>query len=253
MRTRVAVAIAQMLLAAVAADRAAEAQSSRIPEPRFEVASVYFNKRFDCAGPWNFAVSYGTVTARNAPLLRIISRAYNLTDDQVKGPSWLDSRCYDINAKTSGTTGDAELMAMLRALLRERLHLQAHIESEARPVYLLSIDKGGIRMPAEGGEIPPPPIPGDGRVLFMAKTLKDLCERLGKVTGRPVVDRTGLQGKFIIALTYAPYDSANADANGPRADIFSAVRDQLGLRLEPGVANAAILKVDAVQKLPEAN
>ena len=87
------------------------------PELRFDAASVRLNQTAGCRGRWDFSASRGTVSAQNAPLLRIVSRAYNLTDDRIVGPAWLDSECYDITAKAAKEATDRDLMAMLQGLL----------------------------------------------------------------------------------------------------------------------------------------
>src|SRR5690242_6893544 len=96
--------------------------------PRFEVASVRLHHTAECEGRWDFTASHGAVNAQNAPLLRIVSRAFELTDDRVSGPSWMESACYDIRAKAPAGTPDGDLMPMLQSLLRERLHLVAQRE-----------------------------------------------------------------------------------------------------------------------------
>ena len=229
------------------------AQTPKKPDLRFDVASVRLNKRFACAGPWDFSAAHDTVRAVNAPLLRIVSRAYRLTDDRIKGPSWLDSQCYDITAKAGPGGGPApDLMSMLQTLLRERFHLAGSLVSDRRPVFALVVDQDGLKLPRDGEKIARPQPDVDGKVLFMAKTLRDLCERLGKVAGRPVIDQTGLQGKFVIVLSYPP-DSNTGDPDGSRADIFSAVREQLGLRLEAREGIVEVLKIDSIDKIPSAN
>lgn len=222
------------------------ASCSAWAQQRFDVASVRVNRDSGCQGRWDFVAEHGTVTAENAPLLRIVSRAYELTDDRVSGPAWLTSECYDIRAKAlAGEVPERELMAMLRELLKERLHLGAHHESSERPVFALLPDKGGVKITVDGDG--PIPTVKEGRVLFMARTLHDLCERLGAVAGRPVVDRTGLTGRYVIVLTYSPLGSTSGD------DIFTAVREQLGLRLESQRAPVDVLKIDSVGKVPTEN
>jgi uncharacterized protein (TIGR03435 family) len=102
----------------------------------FEVASVRQNKIYSCQGRWDFRYSHGTVTAENAPLWRIISRAFHMTDDRVTGPAWLDSECYDIRAKASGAVADQDLLGMLQRLLAERFH----VEPQRGVVEVLKID-----------------------------------------------------------------------------------------------------------------
>ena len=231
----------------------------RFRELRFDVASVRANREKRCMGAWDFSASHGTVTAVNAPLLRIVSRAWNLTDDRVSGPAWMDSECYDIKAKAAADTTRPELMAMLRELLKERFHVAAYTESEERPVFVLSIDKSGLKMQPYSDKASAPP--SNGGILFMARHLPDLCERIGKVTGRPVIDKTGLDGDYMIALTYLTFtypafsDPAFSYMDPPNStsDIFSAVREQLGLQLRPQRGVVDVLKIDSTDKIPTGN
>lgn len=194
------------------------------------------------------------VTAENAPLLRIISRAFNLTDDRISGPAWIDSECFDIKAKASTPdVPDRDLQPMLQELLKERFHLSAHNDSEMRTAFALLQDKAGVKMRPDGETVAVPPSSSSARILFMAKTLDDLCERLGKVTGRPVIDRTGLHGKYMIVLSYLPLGTTSIDPSDPAADIFSAIREQLGLRLESQREPVSILTIDKIDKIPTEN
>jgi uncharacterized protein (TIGR03435 family) len=223
-------------------------------QPPFEVASVRPNRTSACAGRWDFSAARGAVTAENAPLRRILSRAYNLTDDRVSGPSWLDTECYDIRAKAPSGTADRELTPMLQALLAERFHLVAAVESAERPVYALVVDKDGSKLRPFGEKVLLPRSANPAQVLFMARHMRDLCERLGKVTGRPVIDRTGLEdADYQIELIYLPSVPAESDPADPAADIFSAVRTQLGLRLDPQHAPVEILRIQSIDKVPTAN
>lgn len=221
---------------------------------RFDVASVKPNRTAGCRGRWEFSTAHGTLTAHNAPLLRIISRAYHLTDDRVSGPAWIESECYDINAKAAGHVPERDLMRMLQSLLEERFHLVAHRVSDERPILALVIDKGGSKLrPYGDNRSAPSPTPG-GSVLFMVRHLPDLCERLGKVTGRPVVDKTGLGGgDYSIVLTYDPFGSTAVDPSQPESNIFAAVREQLGLRLEAQRAVVDTLKIAGIEKVPSGN
>jgi len=241
--------LATRIAAVLFALAAAHAQSSEL---RFDAASVKQNHASDCRGRWDFAVSHATVTAENAPLRRIISRAYQLTDDRISGPAWIDSQCYDIRAKAPAGASDSDLMVMLQRLLVERFHLIARRESNERPVFFLVIDKGGTKLSADGDKNSKPAA-GDGRVLFMARHLPDLCERLATVAGRPVLDKTGLDGSYQIEFTYVPFGTVAGDPSETGSDIFSAVRDQLGLKLEAQRAMVEILKIESIDKVPTRN
>ncbi len=232
---------------------ALSAQTSAPPALRFEVASVKPNRTLACRGRWDFNVWHGAVTAENAPLLRIVSRAFNLSDDRVSGPGWLDSQCYDIRAKAPAHALNRDIMPMLQTLLRERFHLAAQLQPGERPIFALVVDKGGSKLRPFGDPVPKPASANEGTVLFMARHLPDLCERLGKVTGRPVIDETGLTGDFQIELTYLPFGSLQSDPADPAADVFTAVRNQLGLKLEARRGMVDILKIDSVEKVPTGN
>jgi uncharacterized protein (TIGR03435 family) len=245
--------IRNALAAMVALSCFLHAQPRALPQPRFEVASVRMNRTAACLGRWDFRTSHGTLTAENAPLRRIISRAYQLTDDRVSGPSWIDSQCYDIRAKASGDAADRDLMPMLQTLLVERFHLVADRESEERPVFALVVDQGGSKLQPYGAKVSVPTSAGARPILFMARHLQDLCERLGMVTGHPVIDKTGLGGDYQIELTYLPYGSSDTDPSDAALEIFSAVRNQLGLRLDPQRAKVDVLKIQSVDKVPTQN
>jgi uncharacterized protein (TIGR03435 family) len=241
------------LLAAMGAHWSLYGQTAALPDLHFDVASVRQNRTAACKGRWDLRYAHGVVTAENAPLRRIISRAFNMTDDRVAGPAWLDSECYDIRAKASNTVPDKDLLRMLEGLVRERFHMIAHRESDERPIFALFVDKDGPKLHAYGDNVPVPSPTTDGRVLFMVRHVPDLCERIGKVMGRPVVDKTGLNGDYVIVLTYLPFIATGGDPSDPPSDILSAVRDQLGLRLESQRGVVEILKIDAIDKVPTEN
>jgi uncharacterized protein (TIGR03435 family) len=185
-------------------------------------------------------------------MLRIVSRAFGLTDDRVAGPSWMDSHCYDIHAKAPAGSSDRDLMPMLQTLLRERFHMEVQRESIERPVFLLVADAGGAKIPPFGAKIDPP-AGTEGKTFFAARRLPDLCERLGKVAGRPVIDKTGLTGDYQIELFYLPFSAGDGDLSDSPFDIFAAVRNQLGLRLNPQHAPVETLSVVNADKVPVRN
>ncbi len=127
-------------LLVIPAVAALHAQTPPAALPRFEVASVRINQSQACRGRWDIRLSHGTLTAENAPLKRIISRAYRLTDDRISGPRWLDSECYDITAKAGADLAERDVMPMLQSLLVERFRLDAELDSSERPVLALMVD-----------------------------------------------------------------------------------------------------------------
>ena len=127
----------------------------------------------------------------------------------------------------------------------------ARHEEDQRPFLRLVVDAGGTKLRNYGEAAPATPMNTDGRVVFMARHMPDLCERLGKVTGRPVVDKTGLTGDYMIVLSYLPLGLNGSEDGG--SDIVTAVREQLGLRLEQQRGLVDIVKVLGIDKLPTRN
>lgn len=144
-------------------------------------------------------------------------------------------------------------MRMLQSLLRTRFHLVAHAESAERPIFALLVDKGGVKIPSYGDHVPVKPRNADGSILIMVRHMPDLCENIGKALGRPVIDETGLNGDYYIVLTYLPFGVTSHDPSDSAPDILSAVRDQLGLRLESRRGVVEILKVDSIDRIPTEN
>jgi uncharacterized protein (TIGR03435 family) len=142
---------------------------------------------------------------------------------------------------------------MLQGLLTERFHMVAYRDSDERPIFALLVDTGGPKIHTYGDRVQAPPATTDGKILFMVRHMPDLCERIGKVMGRPVIDKTGLDGDYAIILTYLPFGATGSDPSDPASDILSAVRDQLGLRVESQRGTVEILKVDSIDKVPTEN
>jgi uncharacterized protein (TIGR03435 family) len=193
----------------------------------------------------------------NVSLRKIISRAYSLAEDRVSGPAWIESECYDIVAKAPADAPDEALMPMLQVLLRDRFDLVTHQETAEMPIFALVVDRNGPKVheyhPGDSPSVPSSIKPG--KVFFMVGgPMSALTERLSLIVGRTVVDKTGLQGEYRIPLSYAPLSAASAvDMADTGSDIFSAVREQLGLRLDAQKGNVEILKIDRANKVPVEN
>lgn len=257
----------------------------------FEVASV---KVADPAGGGRGAGKAGRgggagtadptrFTRRNATLAGLIQTAYSVQPYQVIGPPWLASEHYDIVAKVpEGTTRD-EQWVMLRNLLATRFALKVHRENREMDTYDLVIAKGGKKfkestkddpLPAADAKITVGPDgypvlpPGIGEVtwpkgnswiyvLHEQISIAALIARFSRDFQRPINDRTGLSGKFDIALHWAPEMSASAGEPGTAPDpeplIFDALQSQLGLKLESKKAPVEVIVVDHADKIPVEN
>jgi uncharacterized protein (TIGR03435 family) len=241
-------------------------------QPKFETASV---KRID-RGVIHNSMGPGTVTLRGDPLKIILMEAFQVKTYQVVGPGWLDEDCFEIVAKMpEGATSD-QIPAMLRALLVERFHLAARKENQPHPVYALVVDKGGPKFKDASlnfrsiGLRP-------GQVMFRAATdttgfkgsitMARLAHFLSGKLDRPVQDFTGLTGTYDIDLAWtpdptidrpSPQPSAFAEAGStspadPKPTLFTAIRESLGLKLEPRREPVEMLVIDRVDRIPTEN
>lgn len=210
-------------------------------------------------------------SAKYTTMSQMVQFAYNLQAKQVvDAPGWLDSATYDIEAQAAtGEPTAAEFREMMQRLLAERLGMKKHWEPRTMPAYELVVAKGGPKLqPAKvesraKAEIPPGVRVQRGphlwlRVLGVGGTMPELAAELQRVEfDRPVVDRTGIKGEFdfeMSATSTKPFFLGELPDPGEDAPplIFTAIQEQLGLRLEPVKTAVQCLVVDAVQR-PSAN
>jgi uncharacterized protein (TIGR03435 family) len=216
--------------------------------------------------------AYGTFANGPAPDPRML---------QVVGaPQWIESEVFDVNARPSGQASlDQMYGPMLQTLLEDRFGLRIHRETREVPVYILTVDSGGPRLPAtapgtcaqfDPANPPPQPRNGQAPVALCGRTsirrngpvltIDAFGVQMGRFAGitlsvraeldRPVIDRTGLEGMFDVHLAFKP-DLAAAAQDGSAAagdaapSIFTALRE-LGLKLSPGKGPVEVLVVDRI-------
>jgi bla regulator protein blaR1 len=245
-----------------ASDQAAEATSE------FEVASIRLNKTgLPRRGSMEFSRGGERFTATNMPLGPLILTAYNITVRQISVPASFPDDRYDIAAKADRPLSPAEMRHMLQQLLVDRFKLVVHREIKEIPVYALAIGKGGqkLRQSQERESEATPRTPsraggtelGTGHIIFKNESMPDFAWALSRTidTGdRVVVDQTGLVGNYDFELTFGRDNEPTAGADGRESatpqlpSIFSALQDQLGLRLEPTKASVEFLVVVHVEK-----
>jgi uncharacterized protein (TIGR03435 family) len=182
------------------------------------------------------------------PVMWALEYAYHLKDLQISGaPAWLNAfdSAYDMEGRPSGSVTDEQCRLMVQSLFADRFKLAAHPEMKESSVYLLTIGKNGTKL-REGGGVR---INGSVEVDALGKpaypgglTLPQLVSRLADYAGRPVVDRTGLAGKYGITLDFGRTDGDD------RPSIFTAVQEQLGLKLEAAKAPIEMLVIDHIEK-----
>jgi uncharacterized protein (TIGR03435 family) len=231
------------------------------------------------------------LTATNVTLKILIKMAYGVEDDQIlAAPSWFDSQTYDIEAKVdtsevselSKLSGD-ERMIMFQKLLADRFKLALHRETKELPVYALVIAKNGPKLKeAKPGDTYANGLKGlDGkpaghagmmmwgrdRLTGQVITIASMVPPLSQQLGRTVQDRTGLTGNYDIELHWTPDNAAGsimgpprdraasdsgAAAESPEPSFFTAIQEQLGLKLESRKAPVGVLVIDHAET-PAAN
>jgi uncharacterized protein (TIGR03435 family) len=198
------------------------------------------------------------LTRTGCTLEQLVAQAYDLKPYQVhlKGPSWVDSDRYVIQARLAAPATDAEMMRMLQPVLAARFHLSVHWENRPAPVYFLEMASHGPKLALatntkQCGQV----FVREGIVRADCVTMDDIVEVLEQFVAkdRPVVNRTGLNhgpakdAKYQINLEFSPGDDPAA---GP--SIFSGLPDQLGLMLKAGKAPLKTLVIDRAER-PQPN
>jgi uncharacterized protein (TIGR03435 family) len=197
----------------------------------------------------------GTLRAWNVTVKRCIRYAYGTAEDQILGgPKWIDDLRYDILAKAGYSASEPELLTMLQALLADRFKLELHHESRELPGYALIAAKGGIKAPESDPNRHSGVNGGRGFIDAAASPLSELTIRLSALLGRPVVDMTSDVRKFDLHLKWTPDDAqTGADSATPdRPSLFTALQEQLGLKLESRKVPVDVLVVDRAE-LPSGN
>jgi uncharacterized protein (TIGR03435 family) len=225
--------------------------------PAFDVASVKVRENPETGyGTERVVARPGTLTMSNVRMRTCIQWAYGVADYQIAGPGWLgepyDYRMtprYDIAAKARRGASVDEMRAMLRTLLADRFRLETHRTPREMASWLLSVGAGGhkLQLAAPGAEFRATPSPTDLRLE--GATLDEFGNLISGKLKLPVLNRTGLAGRFDFGLDFSRFRPPIEDD-----ELFSrAIREQLGLRVETKKAQIEMVVVDRVEKQPAAN
>ena len=170
----------------------------------FEVASVKLGSSLGPGVPSFAGPRPGGFVSQNSSLARLIMVAFGLTETQVLGgPSWVRQDGWNIEAKYPANTTQTQMSEMLQGLLANRFRLTYHRETKTAPAYHLAISKGGPRLHAS--EVAEPMLSwGPTVISFKGGTIVQLLAALNRILQRPVLDETGLTGRYDIQLTFAP-------------------------------------------------
>ncbi len=229
--------------------------------PAFEVATIKLSVPVEGGGANAFFSGQGRhFSAKNATLGDLIRYAYTLVPRQIEGePDWAETTKFDIAGEpdTAGQPSAQQIREMYQELPADRFKLSFRRVHQQLPVYALKVEKDGRKLSRSGNPdgreyvLANPGPHGGGTLTFVNETMAYLVSTLmGYVKDRQVVDQTGLTGRYDFSLTFAPDPLAAGAGTAP--DIFHAVQQQLGLRLEPTTAPVEMIVVDHVE-LPTAN
>jgi uncharacterized protein (TIGR03435 family) len=259
-----AVAVAAMLCAANALRAQDTSQPAQMmakdANPDWEVATVKPSDPND-NGHQHIRLRGRHVMLLDHTVEDILLIGYGVQKSQLAGePDWVKTEQWDVDGvpDVEGEPNMRQLQEMMQKILVERFGLKLHREQREMPVFALTVAKGGAKMTANAsdpnGWMDQQNSAANGRDVENLKntSMADLAQILQFRVDRPVVDQTGLKGRFDFKLQWTT-DEAKAPTDGSAPPgLFTAIQEQIGLKLEPVKAPAEVLVVDAVER-PSAN
>jgi len=255
----------------------APAPSPQASAPTYDVVSIKQNK--SGSGSMSIGGEANSFKGTNLTLTDLLINSYDIRAELIYGlPAWTRSARFDIYAKI--VNPDMEQMhkltieqrrAMLLAVLKDRFHLQAHLETKTLPVFDLTVAKGGPKFTGAtgadthaamvknglttGGSM----LVNNGELTANAVPLSSLTYSLSGEVGRTIIDKTGLTGKYDFELKWTPERAAASGADNGQTDdqnsassLFTALQEQLGLKLQSSKGPVETLVVDHVE-MPSEN
>lgn len=227
-------------------------------DPDWEVVTV---KRGDPYAKSDHIALHGRhLTLENETVEIMMLFGYQVQKNQIAGaPEWVKTERWTVDglSNVEGEPNVTQLQAMFRKVLAERFGLKVHREQRQMPVFALTVAKGGAKMTANASD--PNGLPnqhgshGSGWVMYQYKntSMPELALMLLGWVDRPIVDQTGLKGRYDLELKWTTDDAHASDPDAPPG-LFTAIQEQAGLKLEPVKSPADVLVVDAVEQ-PSAN
>jgi uncharacterized protein (TIGR03435 family) len=258
------ICIPAVFLALAAAGAQAPEPQNGAAAPVFDVTAIHLHEpqphehNSITSSPFD-----GHFLATNVSVMMLIHWAYEMPETRILGaPSWTRSSYFNVEAKAdpaldlqlrnmTADTGRHEKELMVQAMLADRFGLVTHMETRELPIYELVVGKKGANLgPVQPGGSSVRTSNGQIEVQA-ANSVSVLAEELSKVVGRDVVDQTGITGRYDLKLLWTPDDAVAAGADAP-PPIYTALEEQLGLRLVSAKGPVKVLIVDRVSQ-PSAN
>jgi uncharacterized protein (TIGR03435 family) len=245
----------------------------------FDVAAIKPNNSGAIGEQVRFYPPSGRVTMTNVTVKRMIQNAYALQDQQIAGgPDWIASEHFDIVANSEATNlSPMDRWVMVRALLADRFKLKMHTEAREQSVFALVLGRRDgqlgehLKKSYTDCKLPKAPsapidlsVPnqcgvlmgGPGRMNFRGVTMETIAAQLSARVGRSVVDRSGLEGRYDLDLEFAPPSPPGSNADPAAVDrpadaaasIYTALQEQLGLKLESRKDSIDVTVIDSVER-----
>ena len=236
----------------------ARTESAPAPAPTFDVATIRPNNSDQHARSHIISSPHdGRFTVINVPLNMLLQFAFGVPQSQISGiPAPLNSQKFDIEArsdpsidaqlsKLNSDQGKLQKQLMIQALLADRFKLTTHTEIRQLPVFNLVIAKNGSKLQeskADGRTYNT----GSDHIDDHGVTTPVLADQLAGRLGRPVIDKTALTGRYDLTLKWTPDDAETTADSAP--SIFTAIQEQLGLKLEPAKGPVETLVIDHIEE-----
>lgn len=232
------------------------AQSSAAP-PSFDVASIKPTPPggrgrggMGMLSENNIQATPGSLTMRHVTLKAAIAWAYHVFEYQVSGPEWTGADRYEIAAKAGSPASQDELRAMLQTLLADRFHLTLHRQTKEMSAMVLTVGKNGpkLRESKTEGEGSIEPDPRTMTVAVQRVPMAQIIDPLARIFQVPVIDQTGLTGRYDVNMNIAKYIPQNGDRVDPLSIIQNGLMEELGLKLEAKKVPVDLLIIDHAEK-----
>ena len=201
-------------------------------------------------------IAPGSLRMRDVTVATCIKWAYNVQDSQIAGPDWLQTEHFDIVARADEPVADERMKLMMRALLAERFKLAFHRQNKELRSYLMTVAKGGHKLRESAADTKLSRENSAVGTVVTGMTMKEFSNFMAGPLQTPIVDMTGLAGKYDFVLDFTRYlppgeSVMKVDFDNTTGIIIAAMEGELGLRLESKKENVEVLAIDHVERPSE--
>jgi uncharacterized protein (TIGR03435 family) len=235
--------------------------TAQTPPADFDVVSIKRSSP-DARGGGLGTTPDGTLTMRNQPIRSILLYGSPVPVREIEGfPDWVARDAYDITAKTPAGSTRQQTPAMMRRMLEDRFKLKGHVEQRDRPIFALVVARSDGRL---GPQLKVSTLDcgapdahcgasfGAASIVSDRIRILDVLPFFSNLAGRPVIDRTALEGFYALTLRWAPARAPNSDAPVDDApEFFTAIQEQLGLKVQPDTMKMPVFIVDSIERPSE--